>query len=52
MADKNGWSAALGPATGGKRKLKPKHGRTTTKSKKHRTSRGMMRGKHARTTRG
>lgn len=50
--DKTGWGAALGPKAGGKSRLKPKHGKRSTKSGKIRTSKNMMRGKHSRTTRG
>lgn len=48
--DKTGWSAALGPKAGGKTRLKGKHGNQRTTSKKHQTARGMVRGKHHRTT--
>jgi hypothetical protein len=44
MADKNGWSAAV-KVSGGKSRLAPKHGKRSTKSTKHRTARGMVRGK-------
>lgn len=48
--DKTGWSRALGPKAGGKTRLKGKHSNRSTKSQKHATSRGLMRGKHHRTT--
>jgi hypothetical protein len=53
MADKNGWSAALGAGMGGKSKLRGKHGNQRTVSKKHKTARGPVRGKRGvRTTGG
>ena len=44
MADKNGWSAVM-KVSGGKSKLRGKHGNQRTTSKKHKTARGMVRGK-------
>ena len=44
MADKNGWAAAVG-SPGGASKLGAAHGKKSTRSKKHRTSRGMV-GRH------
>jgi hypothetical protein len=51
MADKNGWAAAVG-SPGGASKLGGKHSGRGTKSKKHRTSKGMVGRKTKRTARG
>jgi hypothetical protein len=52
MADKNGWAAAVGSGRGGKKKLRGKHGNQRTTGKKHKTARGMVRGKRGSRTTG
>lgn len=51
MADKNGWAAAVG-SPGGKSRLASQHPGRSTKSKKHRTSKGMVARHTKRTARG
>ena len=51
MADKNGWAAAVG-GPGGASKLGAKHGRKSTRGKKHRTAKGMVGRKTTRHARG
>ena len=51
MADKNGWAGVVG-SPGGASKLGAKHGRKATRSKKHRTAKGMVGRKTTRHARG